>query len=41
MCVDHGLNFIGPTSKQIQTMGDKATARETMRVTQTTEEQQN
>jgi len=31
MCVDHGLNFIGPTSKQIQTMGDKATARDTMK----------
>eukprot|EP00210_Caulerpa_lentillifera_P004160 g3966.t1 len=31
MCNEHGLIFIGPTPKQIQTMGDKATARETMK----------
>lgn len=32
MCHEHGLNFIGPTTEQIQTMGDKATARDTMKV---------
>lgn len=28
---DHGIAFIGPTSKHISTMGDKITAKETMR----------
>ncbi|EFJ17428.1 hypothetical protein SELMODRAFT_154584 [Selaginella moellendorffii] len=31
MCKDHGLNFIGPNSDSIRTMGDKATARDTMK----------
>ncbi|XP_024381777.1 biotin carboxylase 1, chloroplastic [Physcomitrium patens] len=31
MCKDHGLNFIGPNSDSIRVMGDKATARETMK----------
>ena len=28
---DHGLSFIGPTAEHIRTMGDKITAKETMR----------
>jgi acetyl-CoA carboxylase biotin carboxylase subunit len=28
---DHGLKFIGPTAQHIRTMGDKITAKETMR----------
>ena len=28
---DHGLTFIGPTAKHIRTMGDKITAKDTMR----------
>eukprot|EP00897_Mesotaenium_endlicherianum_P000468 jgi/Mesen1/10421/ME000082S09934 len=31
ICGDHGLNFIGPKPDSIRVMGDKATARETMR----------
>lgn len=31
ICKDHGLNFIGPNPDSIRVMGDKATARETMR----------
>ena len=31
ICVDNNLTFIGPTSNIISIMGDKATARETMR----------
>ncbi|CAK8532457.1 unnamed protein product [Lathyrus sativus] len=31
MCIAHGLNFIGPKSDSIRVMGDKATARETMK----------
>lgn len=31
ICRDHGLNFIGPNPESIRVMGDKATARETMR----------
>ncbi|GJP32423.1 hypothetical protein CLOM_g17014, partial [Closterium sp. NIES-68] len=31
ICTDHGLNFIGPKPNSIRLMGDKATARETMR----------
>ena len=31
ICVENNLTFIGPTSDIISTMGDKATARETMR----------
>ena len=34
MCADHGIVFIGPTSKQINLMGDKSTARDTMKVRQ-------
>jgi acetyl-CoA carboxylase biotin carboxylase subunit len=30
MCEAHGLTFIGPKSDSIRTMGDKATARDTM-----------
>ncbi|GBG63914.1 hypothetical protein CBR_g39919 [Chara braunii] len=32
ICNDHGLNFIGPKPDSIRIMGDKATARETMKV---------
>ena len=28
---DHGLNFIGPTAEHIRLMGDKITAKETMK----------
>jgi acetyl-CoA carboxylase biotin carboxylase subunit len=31
ICKDHGLNFIGPNSDSIRVMGDKATARKTMK----------
>lgn len=31
ICGDHGLNFIGPKPDSIRMMGDKSTARETMR----------
>jgi acetyl-CoA carboxylase biotin carboxylase subunit len=31
ICEDHGLTFIGPTSEHIRLMGDKITAKETMR----------
>lgn len=30
-CIDHGIKFIGPTPEMIQKMGDKATAKATMR----------
>ena len=32
ICGDHGIHFIGPSSNQIRTMGDKSTARDTMKV---------
>lgn len=31
ICRDHGLNFIGPDPQHIRRMGDKATARDTMK----------
>lgn len=31
ICKDHNIKFIGPSSKSIRKMGDKATARSTMR----------
>ncbi|CAN1799176.1 Biotin carboxylase 2, chloroplastic, partial [Linum perenne] len=31
MCREHGINFIGPNPDSIRTMGDKSTARETMK----------
>ncbi|KAI8472091.1 MAG: carbamoyl-phosphate synthase L chain, ATP binding domain-containing protein [Monoraphidium minutum] len=31
ICTDHGLEFIGPKPAQIRVMGDKATARDTMK----------
>ncbi|CAN0921834.1 Biotin carboxylase 1, chloroplastic [Linum grandiflorum] len=31
MCREHGINFIGPNPDSIKTMGDKSTARETMK----------
>jgi acetyl-CoA carboxylase biotin carboxylase subunit len=31
ICEDHGLTFIGPTAEHIRLMGDKITAKETMR----------
>ncbi|MDD3237222.1 MAG: acetyl-CoA carboxylase biotin carboxylase subunit [Candidatus Gastranaerophilales bacterium] len=31
ICTEHGIKFIGPTSEQMNKMGDKATARKTMR----------
>lgn len=31
ICETHGIKFIGPTSKAIELMGDKATAKQTMR----------
>ena len=31
ICKDHGLNFIGPDSSSITRMGDKSTARDTMK----------
>ena len=35
ICNDHGIAFIGPTPQQIRTMGDKSTARDTMKVQKT------
>jgi len=32
ICADHGIEFIGPKSYQINLMGDKNSARETMKV---------
>ncbi len=32
ICKDHGIEFIGPTSTHINIMGDKSTARDTMKV---------
>ena len=32
ICKDHGINFIGPRSEHIRIMGDKSTARDTMKV---------
>ena len=31
ICADHGLTFIGPKASNIRVMGDKSTARETMK----------
>eukprot|EP00198_Chlamydomonas_reinhardtii_P012982 XP_001702319.1 biotin carboxylase, acetyl-CoA carboxylase component [Chlamydomonas reinhardtii] len=31
ICTDHGLEFIGPKPQQIRLMGDKSTARDTMK----------
>lgn len=31
ICKEHGINFIGPSPDSIRVMGDKATARETMK----------
>ncbi|KAJ4963349.1 hypothetical protein NE237_023288 [Protea cynaroides] len=31
MCREHGINFIGPNPESIRVMGDKSTARETMK----------
>nr|DAD29567.1 TPA_asm: hypothetical protein HUJ06_031035 [Nelumbo nucifera] len=31
MCRDHGINFIGPNPDSIRVMGDKSTARDTMK----------
>jgi len=31
ICADHGIEFIGPRSEHIRTMGDKSTARDTMK----------
>ncbi|CAL8466877.1 g6413 [Coccomyxa elongata] len=31
ICSDHGIEFIGPRSEHIRTMGDKSTARDTMK----------
>ncbi len=31
ICKDHGIEFIGPSSDSIRTMGDKSTARDTMK----------
>ncbi|GAB2214029.1 hypothetical protein Droror1_Dr00018361 [Drosera rotundifolia] len=31
MCRDHGINFIGPSPDSIRVMGDKSTARDTMK----------
>jgi len=31
ICNDHGMEFIGPKSEQIRMMGDKSTARDTMK----------
>ena len=31
ICEDHGLTFIGPTAEHIRLMGDKITAKETMK----------
>ena len=32
ICKDHNIEFIGPTSEHINIMGDKSTARDTMKV---------
>lgn len=32
ICTDHGLEFIGPKPNAIRMMGDKSTARDTMKV---------
>ena len=32
ICNDHNIEFIGPKSDQIRMMGDKSTARDTMKV---------
>jgi acetyl/propionyl-CoA carboxylase alpha subunit len=32
ICGDHNLEFIGPKPDSIKTMGDKSTARDTMKV---------
>jgi acetyl-CoA carboxylase biotin carboxylase subunit len=32
ICADHGLEFIGPKPNAIRLMGDKSTARDTMKV---------
>ena len=34
ICNEHGITFIGPKPEHIRVMGDKATARDTMRVSQ-------
>jgi pyruvate carboxylase len=39
ICKDHGINFIGPRSEHIRIMGDKSTARDTMKVPLTRSEQ--
>ena len=31
ICKDHGITFIGPSPDSIRTMGDKSTARDTMK----------
>lgn len=31
ICADHGIEFIGPRSDSIRLMGDKSTARDTMK----------
>ncbi len=35
ICNDHGIEFIGPKSEQVRIMGDKSTARDTMKVSKT------
>lgn len=32
ICTDHGLEFIGPKPMHIRQMGDKSTAKDTMKV---------
>ena len=32
ICKDHSIEFIGPRSEHIRIMGDKSTARDTMKV---------
>lgn len=32
ICADHGIEFIGPKAEHIRIMGDKSTARDTMKV---------
>ena len=32
ICADHGIEFIGPKAQHIRIMGDKSTARDTMKV---------
>ncbi len=31
ICSDHGIEFIGPEAEHIRIMGDKSTARDTMK----------